>query len=48
LDEARQLAHEALAFHVEGLLEDGKAIPEPSSLESVMANPKYRKLLLNH
>lgn len=38
LDEARQLAEEALAFHVEGLIEDGEAIPEPSSLEAVMAD----------
>ncbi|MGW6780803.1 type II toxin-antitoxin system HicB family antitoxin [Brucella pseudogrignonensis] len=39
LDEARQMAEEALAFHIEGLLEDGEAIPEPSSLEAVMADP---------
>lgn len=39
LDEARQMAEEALAFHIEGLLEDGEAIPEPSSLETVMADP---------
>jgi predicted RNase H-like HicB family nuclease len=42
LDEARQMAEEALAFHVEGMAEDGEAIPEPSSLESVMADPKNR------
>ncbi|MCQ1835972.1 type II toxin-antitoxin system HicB family antitoxin [Neorhizobium galegae] len=39
LDEARHMAEEALAFHVEGMVEDGETIPEPSSLESVMANP---------
>ncbi|WP_037076597.1 type II toxin-antitoxin system HicB family antitoxin [Neorhizobium vignae] len=39
LDEARIMAEEALAFHVEGMVEDGEAIPEPSSLESVMADP---------
>ena len=38
LDEARDMATEALAFHIEGLVEDGEAIPEPSSLEEVMAN----------
>jgi predicted RNase H-like HicB family nuclease len=39
LDDARTMAEEALAFHVEGMLEDGEAIPEPSSLEAVMADP---------
>ncbi|CDZ69480.1 DNA-binding protein, CopG family [Neorhizobium galegae bv. orientalis] len=39
LDEARHMAEEALAFHVEGMVEDGETIPEPSSLESVMTNP---------
>jgi predicted RNase H-like HicB family nuclease len=37
LDEARKLATEALAFHLEGLAEDGEAVPEPSSLEDIMA-----------
>lgn len=37
LDEARRMATEALAFHLEGLAEDGEAVPEPSSLEEVMA-----------
>ncbi len=39
LDEARAMAEEALAFHLEGMIEDGDAIPEPSTLESVMADP---------
>ncbi|MER8386559.1 type II toxin-antitoxin system HicB family antitoxin [Mesorhizobium sp. M0751] len=38
LDDARAMAEEALAFHVEGLVEDGEAIPEPSSLEDVMSD----------
>jgi predicted RNase H-like HicB family nuclease len=42
LDEARHMAEEALAFHVEGMVEDGETIPEPSSLESVMADPDNR------
>ncbi|HEX3536954.1 MAG TPA: type II toxin-antitoxin system HicB family antitoxin [Stellaceae bacterium] len=42
LDEARALAEEALGFHIEGLIEDGEVIPEPSSLESVMADPPNR------
>jgi predicted RNase H-like HicB family nuclease len=39
LDEAREMAEEALAFHVEGLIEDGETLPQPSSLETVMAKP---------
>jgi predicted RNase H-like HicB family nuclease len=39
LDDARRMAEEALAFHVEGLVEDGEAIPEPSSLDAIMADP---------
>lgn len=38
LDEAREMAVEALAFHLEGLEADGEPIPEPSSLETVMAD----------
>ncbi len=42
LDEARDMAAEALALHLEGLEADGEPIPEPSSLESVMADPENR------
>ena len=42
LDEARDMAREALAFHLEGMAEDGEAIPEPSSLEAVMADAVNR------
>jgi len=42
LDEARDMATEALALHIEGLIEDGEAIPEPSSLEDIMANAENR------
>jgi len=42
LDDARRMAEEALAFHIEGLVADGEAIPEPSSLEEVMGNPENR------
>ncbi|TPK82995.1 type II toxin-antitoxin system HicB family antitoxin [Mesorhizobium sp. B2-4-17] len=42
LDEARLMAEEALALHIEGLIEDGDAIPEPSSLEAVMADAVNR------
>jgi len=43
LDDARRMAEEALALHVEGMIEDGEAVPEPSSLESIMSNPENRE-----
>jgi len=42
LDEARAMAVDALALHLQGMIEDGSAIPEPSSLETVMADPDNR------
>lgn len=42
LDEARLMAEEALALHLEGLAEDGEAVPEPSSLEEIMAIAENR------
>jgi predicted RNase H-like HicB family nuclease len=42
LDDARAMADEALTLHVEGMVEDGEAIPEASSLEDVMAHPENR------
>jgi len=42
LDEARAMATEALAFHLEGLAEDGEAVPEPCSLEEIMAIAENR------
>lgn len=42
LDDARRMAEEALALHVEGMMEDGEAIPEPSPLEAIMAKRTNR------
>jgi len=42
LDDARSMAEEALAFHMEGLVADNEAIPEPSSLEEVMVDAENR------
>jgi predicted RNase H-like HicB family nuclease len=42
LDDARAMAEEALALHIEGMLADGEVVQEPSSLEDVMANPENR------
>jgi len=42
LDEARAMATEALAFHLEGLAQDGEVVPEPSTLEEIMAIAQNR------
>jgi predicted RNase H-like HicB family nuclease len=36
LEEAQRMAAEALAFHIEGMIEDGDAIPDPSTLDAIM------------
>lgn len=42
LDEARAFAEEALALHLEGIAEDGEAVPAPSSLEAIMAKARNK------
>lgn len=41
IDDAKNMAHEALRLHIKGMLEDGEDIPVPSSLEEIMANPQH-------
>jgi predicted RNase H-like HicB family nuclease len=41
IDEAKDMANDALSLHVKGLLEDGENIPSPSKLEDIMENPEY-------
>jgi|ERR1700722_2723391 predicted RNase H-like HicB family nuclease len=42
LEEARRMAGEALAFHVDGMREDDEPIPPPSSMDAIMADPLIR------
>lgn len=42
LDEARRMAEEALALHIRGMVEDGEAVPAPSTLDQVMADDENR------
>ena len=39
-DDAIRQGSEALAFHVEGLAEDGEAIPEPRTIDTIKADPE--------
>ena len=40
-DEARDLAEQALAFHVEGMIEDGVPVPKPAPIEQIGADPDH-------
>ena len=42
LEEARRLAAEALALHIQGMVEDGETIPEPSSLDKLARDPAMK------
>lgn len=39
LEDARRIAAEAIQFHVEGMIEDGALIPDPSPFDDIMADP---------
>ncbi len=42
LEEARRMAAEALAFHIEGMREDGDEIPGPSTLDDLRGDPAMK------
>lgn len=42
LDEARRMAAEALALHIQGMREDGTPLPSPSSLDTIMNDPAHK------
>ena len=41
IDEAKDMAQEALSLHIKGMLEDGDQLPVPSSLEDIMNDPDF-------
>ena len=41
IDEAKDMAQEALTLHIHGMIEDGERLPTPSKLEEIMADPDY-------
>jgi predicted RNase H-like HicB family nuclease len=41
IDEALAMAREAIELHLEGLIEDGLPIPEPTGIEQHKSNPDY-------
>ena len=42
LQEAVDMAAEALELHIEGMAEAGLVVPEPSSIDAAMADPGHR------
>lgn len=41
IDEAKEMALDALALHIKGLVADGEKIPPPSKLDGILAHPDY-------
>lgn len=41
LEELRPMIEEALGFHIEGMIEDGQAVPEPSQLDEILKAEGY-------
>ena len=46
MSEAVANAEAALALHIEGMIEDDEALPEPSAIESVAIDPEVRRVAL--
>src|SRR5271163_2459294 len=42
LEEARRMAEEALSLHIAGMMKDGDAIPEPSTLDDLAGDPDMK------
>lgn len=42
LEEAKDLAADALQFHIKGMREDGDAIPPPSDLDTIMQDADFQ------
>ena len=45
IDEAKDMAQEALSLHIQGMLEDGDQLPVPSRLEEIMSDPDYARAI---
>ncbi len=41
IDEAKDIAQEAITLHVKGMMEDGEQLPAPLKLEDIMADPDF-------
>ena len=41
IDDAKDMAQDAISLHIKGMLEDGESMPAPSKLEDIMDDPDY-------
>ncbi len=41
IDDAKDMAQEALTLHIQGIIEDGDQLPIPSKLEEIMADSDF-------
>jgi predicted RNase H-like HicB family nuclease len=41
LEDLRPMIEESLSLHIDGLLEDGDALPEPSTLDAIVKSKDY-------
>ena len=41
IDEAKDMAQEALTLHIQGMVENGEQFPDPFKLEEIMSEPGY-------
>ena len=41
LEKLRPMIEESLGLHLEGMIEDGEAVPEPSSLDKIVKSKDY-------
>ena len=46
MEEVRELIAEAIAFHIEGLREDGDVVPSPTSCLAVQSTPGVSSALI--
>lgn len=42
LEDVRRMAVEALALHIDGMIEDKQPVPGASTLDTIMADPNHR------
>jgi predicted RNase H-like HicB family nuclease len=45
LEEARRMAAEALTLHIAGMIEDGEAVPDSSTLDALAEDPAMREAI---
>ena len=46
IDEAKDMANDALSLHIKGMMEDGENIPTPSKLEDIMEDENLSRYIL--